>query len=93
MYVIDRCFLHGTRTKEQRISFFARECDEKICAHYPDVSKSFYEGWIKDKKIAHIRTIKQSQWRARTYDSLYPFVTHIYYPEQGMSIFIKAHFD
>lgn len=92
MYVIDRCFLHGTRAYEQRISFFAHEYDTRTCMHFPDTSKSFYENWIRDKNIAHIRTIKQSVWRAISYNKLFKDVTHIYYPDQGLSIFIKAHF-
>ena len=93
MYAIDRCFLHGTRSYEQRISFFARECTERTCAYFPDVPRSFYENWIKDKSVAHVTTIKQSVWNKLTYDRLFKYVTHVYYPEQGLSIFIKDHFE
>ena len=92
MYAIDRCFLHGTRVHEQRISFFAHDYDTRICIHFPDVSKSFYKNWISDKQIACTTTIKQSVWKALSYNRLFKDVTHIYYPDQGLSIFIKAHF-
>lgn len=93
MYSIDRCFLHGTRACEQRISFFATNYTDKTCAYFPDVARSFYENWIRDKKILRVNTVKQMIWQANTYNKMFKYATHVYYPEQGLSIFIKSHFE
>ena len=92
MYVIHRCFLHGTRSKEQRLSFFAHDYDARQCLHFPDVSRSYYENWVKDKCIILTDTVKWAAWEKLYYHELLKDITQMIYPDQGIHMKLREHF-